>query len=165
MLTNVKSTASLLIYLFGSIFRLNLYVGIAISTQLSHRSALPASSVRKLTVSSASVLIFILTILLLAADFYYLKNIAGRRLVGLRWWNEVNTSTGESTWVFESADGRGDNNGNKTDSRFFWLALYAQPAWWILLAFWAVVTMKFVWLSVVGMYSLWFPSLVMEIWQ
>ena len=29
-------------------------------------------------------MIFIITILLLAADFYYLKNIAGRRLVGHR---------------------------------------------------------------------------------
>merc|ERR1712130_365281 len=49
------------------------------------------------------VLYFIITVLLLAADFYYLKNIAGRRLVGLRWWNEVNPQTGDSHWVFESA--------------------------------------------------------------
>ena len=47
---------------------------------------------------------FILTVLLLAADFYYTKNIAGRRLVGLRWWNEVDTAAGDSRWVFESAD-------------------------------------------------------------
>ncbi|KAI4090982.1 MAG: hypothetical protein LQ344_004363 [Seirophora lacunosa] len=40
-----------------------------------------------------SILVFILTILLLAADFYYLKNIAGRRLVGLRWWNEVDSAS------------------------------------------------------------------------
>ncbi|OCL04460.1 hypothetical protein AOQ84DRAFT_117054, partial [Glonium stellatum] len=50
------------------------------------------------------VLIFIITILLLATDFYYLKNIAGRRLVGLRWWNEADMATGDSRWVFESAD-------------------------------------------------------------
>ena len=59
--------------------------------------------------------------LLLAADFYYLKNIAGRRLVGLRWWNEVNTATGDSHWVFESQDRSGDSGGpvqNATDKRY-----------------------------------------------
>ena len=54
--------------------------------------------------TSNFVMIFIITILLLAMDFYYLKNIAGRRLVGLRWWNEVDTATGDGRWVFESAD-------------------------------------------------------------
>ncbi|KAL8991947.1 MAG: hypothetical protein Q9169_007503 [Polycauliona sp. 2 TL-2023] len=103
------------------------------------------------------VLVFIVTILLLAADFYYLKNIAGRRLVGLRWWNEVNTASGDSHWVFESQDRSGnsaDSGGaptqNATDKRFFWLALYAQPAWWILLAVVSVVRLKSpIWLSLI----------------
>ena len=82
-------------------------------------------------------------------DFYYLKNIAGRRLVGLRWWNEVNIHTGDSKWVFESAEGRGQN-GNRTDSRFFWIAVYAQPAWWILIAIWQFLGLHFKWLSIVG---------------
>lgn len=58
--------------------------------------------------------------LLLAADFYYLKNIAGRRLVGLRWWNEVDTSTGDSHWVFESQDRSGEGGQNATDKRYVW---------------------------------------------
>ncbi len=65
-----------------------------------------------------SVLIFIITMLLLAADFYYLKNIAGRRLVGLRWWNEVDTGTGDSHWVFESQDRSGGVVQNATDKRY-----------------------------------------------
>ncbi len=59
--------------------------------------------------------------LILAADFYYLKNIAGRRLVGLRWWNEVDTATGDSHWVFESQDRSGEGGGplqNATDKRY-----------------------------------------------
>ena len=74
--------------------------------------------------------------LILAADFYYLKNIAGRRLVGLRWWNEVDTATGDSHWVFESQDRSGGGGGagdagagggpvqNATDKRyvFFYIA-------------------------------------------
>ncbi len=94
-------------------------------------------------------MIFIITILLLAADFYYLKNIAGRRLVGLRWWNEVDPSTGDSRWVFESSE-PGTKVINPTDSRFFWIAIYAQPIFWIALALVAVLTFKFIWLPLVG---------------
>ncbi|PPJ49660.1 hypothetical protein CBER1_02208 [Cercospora berteroae] len=98
------------------------------------------------------VMIFIITIILLAMDFYYLKNIAGRRLVGLRWWNEVNTNTGESHWVFESAPQANEPGGkivNATDKRFFWLALYAQPGLWVALAIVAFVKLAFVWLTLV----------------
>jgi hypothetical protein len=94
-------------------------------------------------------MIFIVTILLLAADFYYLKNIAGRRLVGLRWWNEVDPATGDSHWVFESSE-PGTKVVNATDSRFFWLAIYAQPMLWVLLAVVALLSLKFIWLPLVG---------------
>ncbi|GJC99640.1 golgi apparatus membrane protein TVP23 [Colletotrichum higginsianum] len=94
-------------------------------------------------------MIFIITILLLAADFYYLKNIAGRRLVGLRWWNEVDAQTGDSQWVFESSE-PGTKTINPTDSRFFWLALYTQPILWVLLAIFALVRLQFLWLPLVG---------------
>ena len=103
------------------------------------------------------VLVFIFTLLLLSLDFYYLKNIAGRRLVGLRWWNEVNTSTGDSHWVFESRDagqGTGMGEQNKTDKRFFWLAIYMAPALWVGLAVLAVVRLqKVIWLVTVGMFD------------
>ncbi|PSN69786.1 golgi apparatus membrane protein-like protein tvp23 [Corynespora cassiicola Philippines] len=98
--------------------------------------------------TSNFVLIFIVTILLLATDFYYLKNIAGRRLVGLRWWNEVDSSSGDSRWVFESADPE-TRDQNATDRRFFWIALYAQPVLWILLAIVALVSFEFIWLTLV----------------
>lgn len=103
--------------------------------------------------TSNFVMIFIITIILLAMDFYYLKNIAGRRLVGLRWWNEVNGQSGDSHWVFESAPQANEPGGkivNATDKRFFWLALYAQPALWVALAVVALVKFMFVWLTLVG---------------
>lgn len=40
-------------------------------------------------------------ILLLSADFWTVKNITGRLLVGLRWWNYVDDD-GKSHWVFEA---------------------------------------------------------------
>jgi len=118
-------TASLLVYLLGLLFTTNF------------------------------VLIFIITILLLASDFYYLKNIAGRRLVGLRWWNEVDATSGASHWVFESAPQPNEPGGkvvNATDKRFFWLGLYAQPGLWVALAVVAVVRFEFIWLTLVGEY-------------
>jgi len=97
-----------------------------------------------------SILVFIFTLLLLSIDFYYLKNIAGRRLVGLRWWNEVNTSTGESHWVFESAE-PGSRAENATDKRFFWLSMYITPALWVALALLAILKLEsLIWLVIVG---------------
>jgi hypothetical protein len=75
--------------------------------------------------------------------------------VGLRWWNEVNSQTGESHWVFESADPE-TRTINATDRRFFWLALYAQPALWIVLgvvAIFKIITLTEItpfWISLVG---------------
>ena len=94
-------------------------------------------------------MIFIVTILLLAADFYYSKNIAGRRLVGLRWWNEVDPATGDSKWVFESSE-PGTKVVNATDSRFFWLAMYVQPVVWVMMAVVAVFRLNLLWLPLVG---------------
>ena len=100
------------------------------------------------------VLVFILTLLLLSLDFYYLKNIAGRRLVGLRWWNEVDTGTGESHWVFESRGSDGSaavGAVNATDRRFFWLSVYVVPVFWVGLAILAVVRLlNAIWLVIVG---------------
>lgn len=44
---------------------------------------------------------FVFVILLLSADFWMVKNITGRILVGLRWWNYIDEE-GKSIWVYES---------------------------------------------------------------
>ncbi len=46
---------------------------------------------------------FVACVVLLAVDFWVVKNITGRLLVGLRWWNEVKQD-GSSEWVFESVE-------------------------------------------------------------
>lgn len=134
-------------YLFGVLFIDNLLVPLC----PDNRSCifLPLSLSNQISQQN-SVLVFILTLLLLSADFYYLKNIAGRRLVGLRWWNEVNIDNGDSHWVFESSDPN-TRTINPTDKRFFWLSLYATPALWIALAILALVRLQgVIWLSLVG---------------
>lgn len=44
---------------------------------------------------------FVFVVLLLSADFWTVKNITGRLLVGLRWWNYIDDD-GQSHWVYES---------------------------------------------------------------
>jgi hypothetical protein len=121
--------------------------GMACKQSLTRAASLLVYLLGLQLLSSNFVLIFIVTILLLAIDFYYLKNIAGRRLVGLRWWNEVDSTTGDGRWVFESADPE-SREQNATDKRFFWMALYAQPVLWVVLAFFALL--KPIWLTLVG---------------
>lgn len=100
--------------------------------------------------TSNFVLIFIITMLLLAADFYNIKNISGRRLVGLRWWNEVNPASGDTTMVFESLPPEeAATRINATDRRFFWLALYTQPLLWFAVGIVAIAKLELVWLTLV----------------
>lgn len=59
------------------------------------------------------------------------KNVSGRLMVGLRWWNEV-SETGGNEWKFESLQ-EGQRTINKHDSRMFWMVLYATPVIWVML--------------------------------
>jgi len=54
--------------------------------------------------------------------------------------------------VFESLDPNDPDARkiNAVDKRFFWLALYAQPVLWVVLAFVAIVRLEFIWLTLVG---------------
>ncbi|KAL3811692.1 hypothetical protein ACHAXA_010331 [Cyclostephanos tholiformis] len=95
-------------------------------------------------------------VLILAADFWVVKNVTGRLLVGLRWWNMVDMETGETRWIFESASpmvttGGGPTsslsgvraNNNTFDSRFFWWVLYLTPVVWSVLFLSAALWLKF----------------------
>ena len=45
---------------------------------------------------------FIFVVILLSSDFWFTKNISGRFLAGLRWWNTFDEETGRPKWVYES---------------------------------------------------------------
>ena len=86
-------------------------------------------------------------ILALAADFWVVKNITGRLLVGLRWWNQVE---GDRTkWIFESAGN--DKIVNKFDSSVFWTVLYVTPLVWSGLLFIGLLKFNLGWLLIVFM--------------
>lgn len=103
------------------------------------------------TAKNRFILHFIILILLVSADFWNLKNISGRLLVGLRWWNETNkvegSSSFENIWVFESADP--DRYINPIDSKVFWTLLYFQPVAWVALAVIAVLKFELFYLGLI----------------
>ncbi|XP_053131830.1 Golgi apparatus membrane protein TVP23 homolog A isoform X4 [Hemicordylus capensis] len=51
--------------------------------------------------SRSFVACFVIILLLLSFDFWSVKNVTGRLLVGLQWWNQIDED-GKSHWVFEA---------------------------------------------------------------
>jgi len=119
--------------------------------------------------SQGSFIFFsVLIILCLAADFWTVKNVTGRLLVGLRWWSSYDPITGQLSWVFENRDediknGKAvedthasfdDEDGSKAaqgkavDSRIFWFGLYGEFLLWTLLAVIAFLKFNFDWLMI-----------------
>lgn len=89
---------------------------------------------------------FIVCTLSLAFDFWVVKNLSGRILVGLRWWNEQKED-GSSEWRFEShPDGR--EGVKPVDSRIFWTGLYAAPAIWLVAGILELLSLSFTWLLI-----------------
>ena len=92
--------------------------------------------------TSNEALVMIVVILLDAADFWYTKNISGRILVGLRWWNNYNQNTQENVWVFESKNEIKESN---IDRKTFWFSLYGFAAIWLILFVWECILFNFIW--------------------
>jgi len=113
-------TSALLVYLFGGMF------------------------------SSSFIGVFVSVVLLLSIDFWTVKNITGRILVGLRWWNYINDK-GESCWKFESRSVTDPDSNplSATEVRFFWITLVAAPFLWLILFLTAFFSFKFQWLVLV----------------
>ncbi|XP_019850340.1 PREDICTED: Golgi apparatus membrane protein TVP23 homolog B-like [Amphimedon queenslandica] len=93
--------------------------------------------------SSSFVQLFIAIILLLALDFWVVKNVTGRLLVGLRWWNKVEED-GTSVWQFESKQAPSSN----VESVVFWVSLFAFPVLWIVFIFTALLKFAWMWMLI-----------------
>lgn len=88
------------------------------------------------------VISFVLIVLFNAFDFWTVKNVSGRLIVGLRWWNEVDED-GENQWYFEKApEGK---TVNAYEARIFWLTLILTPVLWVMLCISVLLTGKFQW--------------------
>ena len=122
---------------------------------------------------SATLLTYIFCILFLAFDFWTVKNVTGRLLVGLRWWSvpKVDPRTGEEIpgadeWHFESLESIKQANsgarefasqgfnlnlsgGERTidplDRNVFWFFLMTWPGVWALLLLYNMMLLKMSW--------------------
>ncbi|OQR84651.1 hypothetical protein ACHHYP_13099 [Achlya hypogyna] len=92
--------------------------------------------------SSSFVFVFVICILLLAFDFWTVKNVSGRLLVGLRWWNRINED-GTSEWIFESHEDM--TEVDPLDAKVFWTGLYGAPCIWALFLLIAVLKFNLEW--------------------
>ena len=92
--------------------------------------------------TSNEAFVMITVVLLVAADFWYTKNISGRILVGLRWWNTVDQNTQENKWTFESKNEIKESN---MDRRTFWFSLYGFTGIWAILFIWECIRLNFTW--------------------
>ena len=81
-------------------------------------------------ISSDKTLKYILVISCTALDFWTVKNVTGRLLVGLRWWSRIKDD-GKEEWIFESLPERGQN---KVDVRVFWTSQYVMSTVWVVFA-------------------------------
>ena len=92
--------------------------------------------------TSNEALVMIIVILFIAADFWYTKNISGRILVGLRWWNNYDKETQGNIWKFESKNEIKESN---VDRKTFWISLYGFAALWVILFVWESIAFNFTW--------------------
>ncbi|CAI5458471.1 unnamed protein product [Closterium sp. Yama58-4] len=98
--------------------------------------------------TSSFVIDFVVCVLLIALDFWVVKNVSGRILVGLRWWNETDES-GETLWHFESLDQASLDQLSKTDAWVFWWTLYCTPGLWLGLGLIQVIRLSFDYLLII----------------
>ena len=75
-------------------------------------------------------------------DFWTVKNISGRFLVGLRWWSFIDPE-GNEKWVFESRNNKQPNNA--LDTTVFWYTQIGASFFWLVIICWEVLMMRIFW--------------------
>jgi len=94
-------------------------------------------------------------------DFWTVKNVTGRLLVGLRWWNRIDDE-GNSQWLFENKYKKDNNSDdsikdlnqlseNTADSTIFWTALIVAPILWFILLLVTIFRLNVQWFMVVSL--------------
>merc|ERR1712087_706183 len=97
--------------------------------------------------STSFVNIFVLCVLLLAFDFWTVKNVTGRLMVGLRWWSEVRDD-GSTIWKFEAQEDGLDST--TLDVGVFWIGLFLPALIWILFGIGSIFRLSFDWLLLIA---------------
>lgn len=96
---------------------------------------------------NSSILVFIIVIILSALDFWTVKNVTGRLLVGLRWWSDYDEK-GNEVWKFESYDK--EFKANAVDTTFFWTSQIAFTGFWAVMFVIKLLSLSFYWVLLVS---------------
>ncbi|XP_058537109.1 Golgi apparatus membrane protein TVP23 homolog A isoform X4 [Ochotona princeps] len=106
-------------------------------------------ALRKAKISRSFVGCFVTVLLLLSFDFWSVKNVTGRLLVGLRWWNQIDED-GKSHWIFEARKvSPGHTAATEAEARIFWLGLVICPIIWVVFFFSTLFSLRLKWLALV----------------
>ena len=92
------------------------------------------------------VLIFVVCVLLLAFDFWTVKNVTGRLMVGLRWESRLRED-GTSFWVYEAIEDK--SRITSIDSTIFWGAMWVSPLLWALSLVLGILKFNVAWVLIV----------------
>ena len=95
-----------------------------------------------LFLDSYFIIAFSVCLLLTCVDFWITKNINGRLLVGLRYWNKIGDD-GKSKWIFEALEDHQKVRISQTELWVFWITLIITPVVWALSLFICFLTIKF----------------------
>ncbi|OXB70833.1 UNVERIFIED_CONTAM: hypothetical protein H355_003769 [Colinus virginianus] len=98
--------------------------------------------------SNSYVDCFVTILLLLSFDFWSVKNVTGRLLVGLHWWNQIDED-GKSHWVFEAKKVPTIAASTEAEARIFWLGLIICPVIWTVFFFSTLFSLNMKWLILV----------------
>ena len=92
----------------------------------------------------SSVAVFLMVSVLIVIDFWSVKNVTGRLMVGLRWWT-VTDETGKEIYYFENYDYKAVEDAKF--SRAFWGGLISITIFWGLFLFLDLIRLKLFWVS------------------
>ncbi|KAF0989762.1 hypothetical protein HZS_119 [Henneguya salminicola] len=102
--------------------------------------------------SASFVTVFIIVLIVSSIDFWVVKNITGRFLVGMRWWNLIDDS-GNSKWIFENRRHQMSFSEPPTASAriIFWLGIWLFTGIWTFMCLVNVFSLKWGWLTLTAL--------------
>ena len=108
-------------------------------------------------ITNSSIHTFITVIILASVDFWFVKNVAGRYLVGLRWWNGDDDS-GDEGWKWEHDSFKIQRSD--VDRNIFWYSLIGSAVFWLVMVIIKFLAFSLFWgMLVIICFSLAFTNL------
>ncbi|KAG9390487.1 Protein of unknown function DUF846, eukaryotic [Carpediemonas membranifera] len=94
--------------------------------------------------SNTFIFTFIAVVIFCATDFWVVKNVSGRILVGMRWWSTLDAK-GNQIWRFESFRAYGvDKSMNVFEVALFWSVMLVTPMAWAVLFVLSLIRLKLI---------------------